>query len=113
MAFLEDRDSGARRRDRGEEAGRLQATLFQWINPKSWLVGVSAAGTYLQADAHSALLQSVWFAALFFAAALPSGLAWLLFGASMQRFLRGSRAARIFNVVMGASLAASVALILW
>ena len=96
-----------------EPVGFVEAALFQWINPKSWLVGVSAAGTYLQADAHSPLLQSIWLAALFVAAALPSGLAWLLFGASMQRFLRTPRAARIFNIAMGASLAASVVLILW
>ena len=91
--------------------GFIEAALFQWVNPKSWLVGVSAASTYLQAS-ESALLQSAWFAALFVAAATPSGFVWLLFGASMQRLLRSPRAARIFNIVMGASLAASVAFIL-
>jgi threonine/homoserine/homoserine lactone efflux protein len=93
--------------------GFVEAALFQWINPKSWLVGVSAAGAYLQANAESPLLQAAWFAALFVAAALPSGFAWLVFGAAMQRFLRTPRAARIFNIAMGASLAASVAMILW
>ena len=102
----------------GESANRkaigfTEAALFQWVNPKSWLVSASAAGTYLRADADSALLQSVWLAALFVAAALPCNLIWLLFGAAMQRFLHRPRAARIFNVAMGASLAASVALILW
>ena len=90
-----------------------EAAILQWVNPKAWLVGVSAAGTYLQANAESALLQAIWFAALFVAAALPSGLVWLVFGASLQRFLRTPRAARIFNVAMGVALAASVALILW
>jgi len=93
--------------------GFVEAAVFQWVNPKSWLVGVSAAGAYLQANAESALLQSIWFAALFVAAAVPSGLAWLVFGAAMQRFLRTPRAARIFNIAMGASLAASVVMILW
>ncbi|MGO8865677.1 MAG: LysE family translocator [Alphaproteobacteria bacterium] len=93
--------------------GFLGAALFQWINPKSWLVSTSAAGAYLQGDVGSAVLQSTIFAALFVAAALPSGFLWLAFGASMQRCLSSARAARIFNVVMGASLAASVVLILW
>jgi threonine/homoserine/homoserine lactone efflux protein len=92
--------------------GFLGAALFQWINPKSWLVSGSAAGAYLQADADGALLQSMSFAALFVLAALPSGFVWLAFGASMHRVLRSARAARIFNVVMGVSLAASVGLIL-
>lgn len=93
--------------------GFVGATLFQWINPKSWLVGGSAAGAYLQATPDGALLQSIALAALFVAAALPSGLAWLVLGASMHRVLRNPRTARIFNIVMGASLAASVVMILW
>ena len=99
-------------RPEGRPVGFFGAALFQWINPKSWLVGGSAAGAYLQA-AHGAVLQSVVLAALFLTAALPSGLIWLAFGASMHRLLLSERIARAFNVVMGASLAASVALILW
>jgi threonine/homoserine/homoserine lactone efflux protein len=101
----------------GEAAGRpvgfAGATACQWINPKSWLVGTSAAGTWLQAQTDDVLLQAGAFALIFVAAALPGGLLWLAFGASMHRLLRGARAARIFNIVMGVSLAASVALILW
>ncbi|MBI1774958.1 MAG: LysE family transporter [Proteobacteria bacterium] len=93
--------------------GFMGAALFQWINPKSWLVSGSAAGAYLHGDADSALLQSISFAALFVSAALPCGFVWLAFGASMHRYLGSARAARIFNLVMGASLAASVGLILW
>lgn len=93
--------------------GFLEAALFQWINPKSWLVSASAAGTYLHAGTDSALPQALAFTGLFLAAAAPSGLAWLAFGAAMHRLLRSERAARIFNLAMGASLAASVVLILW
>ena len=89
------------------------AALFQWINPKSWLVSASAAGAYLQAGTEGALLQSALLATLFVAAALPSGFAWLAFGATLQRHLQSDRATRIFNTIMGASLAASVAMILW
>jgi threonine/homoserine/homoserine lactone efflux protein len=102
----------------GETAARkpvgfVEAALFQWINPKSWLVSASAAGTYLHAGTDSALPQALAFAGLFVSAAMPSGLVWLAFGAAMHRLLRSERAARIFNIVMGLSLAASVALILW
>ena len=88
------------------------AAQFQWINPKSWLVSTSAAGAYLHAEA-GALLQALAFAGLFVAAALPSGFLWLAFGASLQRYLRDARTARIVNGVMAAGLAASVAMILW
>lgn len=92
--------------------GFAGAALFQWINPKSWLVSTSAAGAYLHAEA-GALLQALAFAGLFVAAALPSGFLWLAFGASLQRYLRDARTARIVNGVMAAGLAASVAMILW
>ena len=104
--------SGSSEAAEKEPVGFTRAALFQWVNPKSWLVSASAAGTYLQAEGGS-LAQALAFAALFVAAALPSGFLWLAFGASMQRFLGSPRASRIFNIVMGASLAASVVMILW
>jgi threonine/homoserine/homoserine lactone efflux protein len=97
----------------GRSVGFAGAALFQWVNPKAWLAAAGAAGAYLQPDPDGALLQSLLFAALFVAATLPCGLAWLGFGASMHRLLRSPRAARIFNIAMGVALAASVALILW
>ena len=95
-----------------EPVGLLSAALFQWINPKAWLVVTSAAGTYLTADA-GALTQAISLALLFIAAALPSGFVWLAFGASVHRLLRAPRAARLFNLAMGLCLAASVAFIIW
>src|SRR3954447_24109924 len=41
----------------------------------------------------------------------PSCFVWLAAGASMQRFLRTERAARIFNVTMGALLGGSLLLV--
>ena len=35
----------------GDPVGYVGATVFQWINPKSWLVAASAAGTFLQSGA--------------------------------------------------------------
>jgi threonine/homoserine/homoserine lactone efflux protein len=96
-----------------EPVGFVRAAVFQWVNPKSWLVSASAASAYLQPSAENGLIEAASFALLFVAAALPCGFLWLTFGASMQRFLTSVRAARVFNAVMGASLAASVVFILW
>ena len=43
--------------------------------------------------------------------ALPSCLLWLAFGAAVQHVLYSPRRLRLFNVVMGALLALSIALI--
>jgi threonine/homoserine/homoserine lactone efflux protein len=88
-----------------------EAALFQWVNPKAWLVSVSAAATYLDGEAGSAVGQAAVLGGLFVLAALPSGLVWLAFGAAVQRLLRGPRARGAFNVALGALLALSVALI--
>ena len=104
-------------RPRGAEAGGkpvgfLGSAAFQWINPKSWLVCASAAGTYLGAGSSSALAQAMVFGALFILASLPCCFVWLAFGAAAQQFLRTERAGRTFNVAMGVLLAGSVILIL-
>jgi threonine/homoserine/homoserine lactone efflux protein len=90
--------------------GFLEAALLQWINPKAWVVTTGAVGTYFPADANGVFIQALALAGLFVAAALPSGLVWLGFGATMQRFLSTPRAARAFNIAMALLLAASVVL---
>src|SRR5262245_43605366 len=93
--------------------GFWRAAAFQWVNPKSWLVCAGAVGTYLEAQAGSALVQSLAFGLLFVVAALPSCFVWLAFGAAFQRLLNTQRAQRGFSVAMGALLAASILLFIW
>jgi threonine/homoserine/homoserine lactone efflux protein len=91
--------------------GFVGAAVFQWVNPKAWVVSVGAAGTYLSPESGSAVAQSALLGGLFALAALPSGFVWLAFGAGVQRLLRGRRARRAFNLSLGVLLALSVALI--
>ena len=89
------------------------ALAFQWINPKSWLVSVSAVSVYLHLAAGTAFTQAIGFGLLFTLAALPSCFIWLAFGASFQRLLSTKRTARLFNIVMGVLLAGSILLFIW
>ncbi|HXX39420.1 MAG TPA: LysE family translocator [bacterium] len=91
--------------------GYMGAAAFQWVNPKSWLVTASAAGTFLSTDAGSPILQAAFLGGLFLLAALPSCFLWLAFGAAVQRMFHGRRRLRVFNVVMGTLLALSIGLI--
>jgi threonine/homoserine/homoserine lactone efflux protein len=95
----------------GRPVGYLGAAVFQWMNPKSWLVSASAAGTFLSAGAGSPIAQAAGLGGLFVLAALPSGFLWLAFGAAVQRLLRGPRMMRAFNITMGVLLALSIVLI--
>jgi threonine/homoserine/homoserine lactone efflux protein len=93
-------------------AGFTGAALLQWVNPKAWLVSTGAVAAYLPAGEAGAFLPSAAFAMVFVAAALPSGLVWLVFGAAAQRLLENPRRRRRFNIAMGLALAGSVAMIL-
>jgi threonine/homoserine/homoserine lactone efflux protein len=95
----------------GHAVGFWGAAVFQWVNPKSWLVSASAAGTFLGADAGSPIVQAASLGGLFVLTALPACFVWLAFGAAVHRGLDTPRRSRAFNVAMGALLAASIALI--
>src|SRR5881296_2848389 len=94
-----------------DPVGYLGAAVFQWVNPKSWLVSASAAGTFLSTDAGRPIVQAAALGGLFVLAAWPSCFLWLAFGAAVQRVLHSRRRLRLFNIVMGALLALSIVLI--
>lgn len=95
-----------------DPVGFWRALAFQWINPKSWIVGVSAAGTYAAGGAASTGQRALTLAITFALAAAPGCGLWLVFGAAMRRWLVDERASRAFSVAMGILLACSVLLIL-
>ena len=97
----------------GEPVGFFGATLFQWVNPKGWLVAVAATSTFFVRGTSGSVGEAVVFAALFMVVAVPSGLAWLVLGAGLRHLMRNARAARILNGAMGSALAASVVMMLW
>ena len=82
------------------------AAAFQWINPKAWVMILSAMSTYLPPHAH---LADVFLLALVF---LLIGFvcvgAWALFGVVLRGFLQDPRSVRIFNVSMALLLLASL-----
>ena len=89
----------------------LEAAAFQWVNPKGWVMAVSAIATYTLPPNY---LQGV---AIVTAAVgvinLPCVSIWALFGSAMSETLRDPQRARIFNYIMAALLVASLAPILF
>src|SRR5437899_12785230 len=81
--------------------GYLGAAVFQWVNPKSWLVSASAASAFLSAEAGSPIVQAASLGGLFVLAALPRCFLSLAFGAAVQRVVSGRRSPRSCNLVWG------------
>jgi threonine/homoserine/homoserine lactone efflux protein len=92
----------------GRPIGFLAAAGFQWVNPKAWVMALSALAAY--AGVVDGYTSSVFFiAALCALVAIPCAGAWMLFGASLSRLLKDPWVARPFNWTMAALLVASIA----
>lgn len=84
----------------------LQAAAFQWVNPKAWVIGVSAMALYTIPERP---FLSVWLISLVFAAVcLPSIAIWAGFGVSLRGFLSDPARLKWFNIAMGLLLVASL-----
>ena len=84
----------------------LQAAAFQWVNPKAWIMAVTACATY--ADPNRYTLSVLVIAAVFAVVTAPCSGAWVGFGAALQRWLGHPRNRAIFNYTMAALLVASL-----
>ena len=101
-------------KDESPDAGRrgsfLGAALFQWMNPKAWMIAGVAISTYMSPDL-DVIRQATTFAVVFIVAAAAGCLPWLAFGAVMRVKLRDPRIARPFNILMAVLLIVSMLLV--
>ena len=111
MAWKVARSPGRPGEAGARDLGFWPAFGFQWINPKSWVVGVSAAAAFGDLVARHPVIGPAVLGMTFAAAVAPSSLVWLLFGTALRGWLSSPRRARWFARTMGAALALSVLLI--
>ena len=85
----------------------LQAALFQWVNPKAWVMASTSIAVYTSATGN--LFEQVFFLAVVF---VFTGLCccslWLFLGNGLKRLLKSDAHRVLFNTVMATLLAASV-----
>ena len=92
--------------------GFWQAAAFQWVNPKAWMAGIGAASASLGTTGGHVWWQSAVLGGLFAVTALIVCIPWLGFGSLIRKALVDPGRRRVFNIVMGALLAAS-AIMFW
>jgi threonine/homoserine/homoserine lactone efflux protein len=90
----------------GKPLGLTEAALFQWVNPKAWVMATGAIAAYTSASGYTAQVAGIVFA--FATAGFASSLTWVAFGTLIARFLDTPRRMRTFNIVLGLLLIASV-----
>ncbi len=84
----------------------LEAAAFQWVNPKAWVMGVTAMALYTSPAAPFLTVLLVAFA--FGIVNLPCVSTWAAFGTALRGFLSDPARLKWFNISMGLLLVASL-----
>lgn len=87
----------------------MQAFLFQWVNPKAWLMAIGAVSLFTIIGSYYANAMAI--SIIFFVMLLPCLGAWLVCGTMLQKILSHDSHRRLFNIVMAVALVASIGLI--
>jgi len=83
----------------------FQAALFQWVNPKVWVMSITSISVY----APEQTLHQITFVALVFGIVnIPSLTTWVVAGQQLRRWLSNPKRLRKFNIVMALLLVASL-----
>lgn len=84
----------------------IQAALFQWVNPKAWVMALGAVTTYLAANS-----EFYWYIILgiiYGIVGIPSTGVWAFIGEKLQTVLGQPRRLHLFNTIMALLLVGSV-----
>lgn len=84
----------------------LGAAAFQWVNPKAWVMAVTAMATYTNPAAYTATVLIVGFA--FALVNLPSVSTWAGFGSALREWLSVPVRLKWFNITMAVLLVISL-----
>ncbi|PPJ46198.1 LysE family translocator [Rhizobium sp. KAs_5_22] len=84
----------------------LGAAAFQWVNPKAWVMAVTAMAVYV--DPNSYVWSVVVIGLVFAAVNLPSVSTWAGFGSVLREWLSVPVRLKWFNITMAVLLVASL-----
>jgi threonine/homoserine/homoserine lactone efflux protein len=84
----------------------MEAALFQWVNPKAWIMAISATASY--SDPANFITSVIIIVVLFGLTGLPASAIWVFAGVGLRRFLNDPLRLRIVNIGMALLLVASL-----
>ena len=108
----DSRESGEEGRTKKRPLNFFMAVALQWVNPKGWMIAVTATSVYLPSGNHTLGMVSR-LALVFLLLAIPCSLVWCVFGTALARFLDTGRRIRVFNATMAVLLVLSLIPILF
>jgi threonine/homoserine/homoserine lactone efflux protein len=84
----------------------LEAALFQFLNPKAWVMTLTAATLFLPREL-GVIAADAYMVAVMVLINLPCIALWALFGSSLRSFLARPASRKGFNAAMAVALAAT------
>jgi threonine/homoserine/homoserine lactone efflux protein len=84
----------------------LEAAAFQWVNPKAWVMAVTAMAIY--ANPEQPFVSAAIVVVAFTLVNLPSVSSWAGFGVALRGFLSDPVRLKWFNIAMGVLLAITI-----
>lgn len=85
----------------------VQAAAFQWVNPKAWIMAISAIVAFSSAT-NASLLELLSVALAYIVFGLPCSFVWLFAGAGLKGILENPLFVKLFNRVMALLLVLSI-----
>ncbi|MBB5411431.1 MULTISPECIES: LysE family translocator [unclassified Paraburkholderia] len=83
-----------------------EAIAFQWVNPKAWMMVLTAATTIHLSNSFG--MNAAAMAAVFYVIGFPCICVWAGFGTAMREVLSNPKRLRVFNIAMALLLVASL-----
>ena len=84
----------------------LEAAVFQFLNPKAWIMTITAASLFLPHEL-GVLAAGAYMLLIMVIMNMPCTAVWALFGSSLRRFLERPASRMGFNAAMAVALAAT------
>jgi threonine/homoserine/homoserine lactone efflux protein len=85
----------------------IQIVLFQWINPKAWIMAVTAISSFTLPN-QDMFTQVLVIAFIYLLSGFISTNTWTLGGVFLKKLLKNKKAVKIFNISMALLLVASI-----
>jgi len=85
----------------------MQSALFQWVNPKAWIMAITAISVFVSSNENS-IIQVLVIAFIYFLSLCISSNTWAFGGILLKKFIKDSKSVQKINIVMALLLVGSV-----
>jgi threonine/homoserine/homoserine lactone efflux protein len=96
---------------KAKPAGFVSMCLFQWVNPKGWMMALTALSTYSFPERFYLSLGLI--VGTFIVMGVSSATAWAVFGTALRKLMTDPKRAKVINWSLAILLVASLIPVFW